>query len=74
MNKLPFDTIDLLTGGIFQITWDLGRRCNYDCSYCPPHRHDNFSRHATFDELKSSVDFVLKYADFYKKFTIILAE
>ncbi len=29
---MSFDTVDLLTGDVFQITWDLGRRCNYDCS------------------------------------------
>lgn len=44
---MSFDTIDLLTGNVFQVTWDLGRRCNYDCSYCPITRHDNFSPHAT---------------------------
>lgn len=62
---MSFDTVDLLTGDVFQITWDLGRRCNYDCSYCPTHRHDNFSSHATLDELKSSVDFVFEYIDTY---------
>ena len=60
-----FDTIDLLTGKIFQVTWDLGRRCNYDCSYCPVHRHDNFSKHATLDELKNNVDFLFEYIDVY---------
>lgn len=47
----------------FLVTWDLGRRCNYDCSYCPAHRHDNFSPHASLDELKSSADFVFEYID-----------
>lgn len=60
-----FDTIDLLTGKVFQVTWDLGRRCNYDCSYCPVHRHDNFSKHATLDELKNNVDFLFEYIDVY---------
>ena len=60
-----FDTIDLLTGKVFQVTWDLGRRCNYDCSYCPVHRHDNFSKHATLDELKTNVDFLFEYIDVY---------
>jgi organic radical activating enzyme len=31
--------------------WDLGRRCNYDCSYCPSHRHNNYSPHASLDDL-----------------------
>jgi sulfatase maturation enzyme AslB (radical SAM superfamily) len=62
---MSFDTIDLLTGKNFQVTWDLGRRCNYDCSYCPAHRHDNFSPHATLDELKSNADFLFEYIDTY---------
>ncbi len=62
---MSFDTIDLLTGKLFQVTWDLGRRCNYDCSYCPVHRHDNFSKHATLDELKANVDFLFEYIDVY---------
>ena len=45
----------------FLITWDLGRRCNFDCSYCPSHRHDNFSPHASLDELKSTTDFLFEY-------------
>jgi molybdenum cofactor biosynthesis enzyme MoaA len=62
---MNFDTIDLLTGNVFQVTWDLGRRCNYDCSYCPSHRHDNFSPHATLEELKSNVDFLFEYIDLH---------
>jgi len=45
----------------FLITWDLGRRCNYDCSYCPSHRHDNFSSHASLEELKTSTEFLFEY-------------
>lgn len=45
----------------FVITWDLGRRCNLDCSYCPSHRHDNFSKPASFEELKQSLDFIGDY-------------
>lgn len=63
-----FDTVDLLDGNVFQVTWDLGRRCNYDCSYCPSHRHDNFSPHASLDELKNSADFVFEYIDIYMEY------
>ena len=45
----------------FIITWDLGRRCNYDCTYCPAHRHDNFSPHATIEELKLTTGYVFEY-------------
>ena len=65
---MSFDTIDLLSGKVFQVTWDTGRRCNYDCSYCPAHRHDNFSKHATLDELKNNVDFLYEYTDLYMKY------
>lgn len=65
MNTNAFDTVDLLDGNIFQVTWDVGRRCNYDCSYCPVHRHDNHSPHASLDDLKKNAEFVLKYIDLY---------
>jgi len=45
----------------FVVTWDLGRRCNFDCSYCPSHRHDNFSAHATLEELKCTTEFLFEY-------------
>jgi molybdenum cofactor biosynthesis enzyme MoaA len=60
-----FDTVDLLDGNVFQVSWDTGRRCNYDCSYCPSHRHDNFSPHATLEELIKNSDFVLEYVNLY---------
>lgn len=62
---MSFDTIDLLTGHVFQVTWDTGRRCNYDCSYCPVHRHDNHSSHATLQSLKENVDFLYEYIDLH---------
>jgi len=43
------------------ITWDLGPRCNYDCSYCPSHRHDNYSKHAKVEDLKNGANFLFKY-------------
>lgn len=29
------------------IQWMLGKRCNYDCSYCAPHQHDLVSPHTS---------------------------
>lgn len=65
---MSFDTVDLLTGNVFQVTWDLGRRCNYDCSYCPAHRHDNFSSHASLEELQSNTNFLYEYIDTYMEY------
>jgi MoaA/NifB/PqqE/SkfB family radical SAM enzyme len=39
-----------------KIEWNLGKRCNYDCSYCPSSIHDNKSRHTKFDSIKTTID------------------
>jgi MoaA/NifB/PqqE/SkfB family radical SAM enzyme len=39
-----------------KIEWNLGKRCNYDCSYCPVSIHDNSSPHTDIEILKATVD------------------
>jgi len=39
-----------------KIEWNLGKRCNYDCSYCPSAIHDNFSPHTDIHLLEKAVD------------------
>jgi MoaA/NifB/PqqE/SkfB family radical SAM enzyme len=39
-----------------KVEWNLGKRCNYDCSYCPSSIHDNNSPHTDVEILKSTVD------------------
>jgi MoaA/NifB/PqqE/SkfB family radical SAM enzyme len=39
-----------------KVEWNLGKRCNYDCSYCPSEIHDNFSPHTNINILESTVD------------------
>jgi MoaA/NifB/PqqE/SkfB family radical SAM enzyme len=39
-----------------KIEWNLGKRCNYDCSYCPTAIHDNTSPHTDIEILKATVD------------------
>jgi hypothetical protein len=39
-----------------KVEWNLGKRCNYDCSYCPSSIHDNTSPHTDIEILKSTVD------------------
>jgi organic radical activating enzyme len=39
-----------------QIYWELGRRCNYDCTYCWPWIHNNTDRHKTLEELVMATD------------------
>ena len=39
-----------------KVEWNLGKRCNYDCSYCPSEIHDNFSPHTDINLLEKTVD------------------
>lgn len=39
-----------------KVEWNLGKRCNYDCTYCPSSIHDNSSPHTDFEVLKNTVD------------------
>lgn len=42
--------------GSIKVEWNLGKRCNYDCSYCPSLIHDNTSPHSDIEILKATVD------------------
>lgn len=39
-----------------KVEWNLGKRCNYDCSYCPSAIHDNTSPHTDLGILENAVD------------------
>lgn len=39
-----------------KVEWNLGKRCNYDCSYCPDSIHDNHSPHTDINLLEKTVD------------------
>ena len=39
-----------------KVEWNLGKRCNYDCGYCPSAIHDNESPHTDLEILKRTVD------------------
>lgn len=43
------------------VIWDLGRRCNYACTYCYPDAHNNYEAHKTIGSLKHAVDFLRNY-------------
>lgn len=49
------------------VIWDLGRRCTFACSYCPPHRKNNWSDTASLDELKKAADNLHRYSEIYNK-------
>jgi hypothetical protein len=43
----------------FQILWDLGRRCNYNCSYCWPAVHSNTERFPPYEQIITAIDMLI---------------
>ena len=39
-----------------KVEWNLGKRCNLDCAYCPAEIHDNHSPHTDIKVLTDAVD------------------
>lgn len=39
-----------------KVEWNLGKRCNLDCSYCPTEIHDNHSPHTDIKTLYNTID------------------
>lgn len=37
------------------VEWNIGKRCNLDCSYCPAEIHDNFSPHTAIDTMVNTI-------------------
>jgi organic radical activating enzyme len=65
-SQIPFDSIvklgqrNLLYRDLFNVSWLLGRYCNYNCSYCWPYARSDVKDHRplellikTMDEIKS---------------------
>jgi MoaA/NifB/PqqE/SkfB family radical SAM enzyme len=50
------------------VTWDTGRRCNLDCSYCEISRHDNVSKYTPFEELKTTFHFIKEWTGIYNSY------
>jgi MoaA/NifB/PqqE/SkfB family radical SAM enzyme len=53
--------------GIITCTWFIGKRCNYDCSYCASFYHDNYSPHVTKESAFNFIDQLDAYAYSQKK-------
>ncbi len=40
----------------FHVQWNVGKRCNYDCVYCPAGLHDKTSPHHSLEVMTGFVD------------------
>ena len=50
------------------VIWDLGRKCTYSCTYCPPHRKNNWSETASFSDLVKTADDLEDYSNLLNKY------
>jgi len=67
-STIPFAKIQrfgqqtMLDRPLFNISWILGRFCNYKCSYCWPYARSDQPDHQTLDVYKSTVDEIKRQA------------
>lgn len=65
---IPFDKITsfgqqtMLDRKLFNISWILGRFCNYSCSYCWPYARSDQQDHHSLEVYKNTVDEIKKQA------------
>ena len=57
--------IKLIKPEPMMVTWDTGRRCNYDCSYCESTRHDLHSPHTSLEDFLRTFEFVQRWTGLY---------
>jgi organic radical activating enzyme len=55
-NIVAFGQQTMLDRPLFNISWILGRFCNYKCSYCWPYARSDVPDHQSLDVYKSTVD------------------
>jgi len=55
-NIVGIEDLDAKKDEMLRVEWNLGRRCNYNCSYCGNELHDNSSEHMPWDIFTRTVD------------------
>lgn len=67
-DQIPFDDIvalgqrTMLYGQRFTVSWLLGRKCNYNCSYCWPYARSDTSDHRPTELLIKTMDEIKRQA------------
>jgi len=65
---MSFCAINEVKDQRLMVIWDLGRKCTYACSYCPPHRKNNWSETASLEELKKTADDLERYSNLLNQY------
>jgi organic radical activating enzyme len=61
-NIVAFGQQTMLDRPLFNISWILGRFCNYKCSYCWPYARSDIQDYQTLEVYKSTVDEIKRQA------------
>lgn len=61
-NIASFGQETMLTRPLFNVSWILGRFCNYKCSYCWPYANTDKPDHFDIDVYKNTIDEIKKQA------------
>ena len=48
---------------LFRVEWNLGKRCNYNCSYCGNELHDKTSDHMPWEIFTNTIDEIKRGTD-----------
>ena len=59
---IKFGQQTMLDRPLFNVSWILGRFCNYKCSYCWPYARSDVPDHQSLDVYKSTVDEIKRQA------------
>jgi|TARA_B110000444_G_C18825120_1_gene589884 hypothetical protein len=61
-NIVKFGQTTMLEQPLFNVSWILGRFCNYSCSYCWPYANSNVPDHQDFDVYTNAIDEIKRQA------------
>lgn len=63
MNSVAIQHSSQSQSKILKVEWNLGMRCNFNCSYCDEYTHDNSSPYLQFEVAKKTIDKLISKVD-----------
>lgn len=59
---IAIGAIDKILHGTSEVHLDIGKKCNFDCSYCPSGVHDNFSPFMSIETIEKALRIIENYS------------
>lgn len=66
--SIDFSAIKHIDSKELTVIWDLGRRCTYDCTYCTPHYHTNFSPFVNKEQFFKTAENIIEYGNMLNQY------